>query len=93
MPCKHCRLRGQQQAAPPCHRAAAPTLHLQPSPLLSHTVAMSSDLIQRLQRLQRSFSALCASDADAEALFNEAKAFASVFSACAELQEPDEVTG
>ena len=36
---------------------------------------MPSDLIQRLQRLQCGFSAPCASEADAEALFEEAVAF------------------
>ncbi|PRW60748.1 starch binding domain-containing [Chlorella sorokiniana] len=52
---------------------------------------MSSNLIQRLQRLQRGFSAPCASEAAGNALFNEAQAFSKACSAT-QLREPAEVT-
>ena len=46
-----------------------------PSAPPSYTSTMSRELIQRLQRLQRGFSAPCASLADAEALFADIVAF------------------
>ena len=83
--CKRCRLRLQSErigrrllpAAARCTSTSAgggAKLRRQPPTRLSHTAAMSSDLIQRLQRLQRGFSWPCASEADAEALLADAAA-------------------
>lgn len=48
---------------------------------------MSGDLIQRLRRLESGFSALCGSQADADALFREAKHFSTVAESYAVLPE------
>ena len=60
-----CQLSGRR-----CQPCAA-----KPASLLSHTAAMSSDMIQQLQRLAHGFSAPCASRPSASALFHEALAF------------------
>lgn len=53
---------------------------------------MSSDLVQQLRRLERGFSALPASLADAEGLYEEAEDFRDEDSRVVELAEPAEVT-
>ena len=53
---------------------------------------MPSDLIQRLRRLTRGFSALCTSEAQAEGLYAEALAFTLRAPHEVALCEPDEAT-
>lgn len=64
-----------------------PTLAADAAIAFPHNAAMSGELIQQLRRLEGGFSALCASQADADALFREAKHFSTVAESGAVLPE------